>query len=197
MVTEKFNNRYRILSARLASWDYSRNAIYFVTICTKNREHHFGRINNSKMELSETGLIAEKYWIEIPQHFPFVQLDAFIIMPDHVHGIIIIDKSIDPPDLGGSIVETPKLGGSIVETPKLGVSTMNINKWQSGTLGVIINQYKRICTINARLIEPGFSWQSRFYDIIIRDERSFSKIKQYIHNNPLKWKDSPSNRVNR
>jgi REP element-mobilizing transposase RayT len=81
----------------------------------------------------------------------------------------------------------------VVETPKLGVSTENsgnkIMKWKPGNLGVIINQYKRICTIYARKINPDFAWQSRFYEHIIRNEKSYNKISEYIHNNPLKWQD--------
>ena len=101
-MSEKFQNKYRIPSARLLNWDYGWNAAYYVTICTHNRECYFGEIvkpNNCKssqiMQLSEIGNIAKKYWLEIPAHFPFVELDAFVIMPNHIHGIIIINKSDD------------------------------------------------------------------------------------------------------
>jgi hypothetical protein len=67
-------------SARLQKWDYGSNAAYFITICTQNREHYFGEIENNKMQLSEIGKMANKYWFEIPEHFPFVKLDAFIVM---------------------------------------------------------------------------------------------------------------------
>jgi putative transposase len=87
---EKFKNKYRIPSARLQNWDYGWNASYFLTICTQNRQCFFGDITNAEMELSEIGEIAHKYWNEIPAHFPFVKLDAFVVMPNHVHGIIII-----------------------------------------------------------------------------------------------------------
>lgn len=88
----KFRNKYRIKSARCHNWDYSSNAAYFVTICTQNREHFFGKIVNQKMILSEIGKIADKFWYEIPNHFPYIKLDAFIVMPNHIHGIIIIDN---------------------------------------------------------------------------------------------------------
>jgi REP-associated tyrosine transposase len=201
-MTEKFKNKYRIPSARLPWWDYSKNALYFITICTKNREHFFGEITDGKIVLSETGKIAWKFWQEIPNHFPFIKLDAFVIMPNHVHGIIIIDKTpdqcVETPNLG---VSTSNLGVSAsnldVSASNLGVST-NINnkigdiqskKWKSGTLGVIINQYKRICTKNARIINPRFAWQSRFYDHIVRDEKSFLRITEYIRLNPLQWQE--------
>jgi REP element-mobilizing transposase RayT len=110
-----------------------------------------------------------------------VELDAFIVMPNHVHGIIIIDKLND--------AQTPNLDHTIVHTPNLGVSTnggKNPN-WKPATLGVIINQYKRICTINARKIHVDFEWQSNYHDRIIRNDDSFYRIQQYIINNPNKW----------
>ena len=91
---EKFKNKYRIETTRLQNWDYGWNAAYFITICTHNREHYFGEIADGKIRISEIGEIAEKYWFEIPVHFPFVKLDAFVVMPNHIHVIIIIDKPI-------------------------------------------------------------------------------------------------------
>lgn len=180
-MAEKFQNKYRISSARLQNWDYGNNAAYFVTICTQNREHYFGDITNGIVQLSEIGDMANKYWLEIPEHFPFVKLEEFVIMPNHVHGIIIINK----PDDGKSNDERP------VETPNWGVSTttMASKKWKPGSLGVIMNQYKRICTINARKIHADFAWQSRFHDHIIRNDESFYNISNYIKNNPAKWTD--------
>ena len=88
----KYQNKYRIPSARAPFWDYGWNAAYFVTICTHNRMHWFGEIVNGEMILSDIGKIAQQCWLEIPQHFPFVKLDAFVVMPNHIHGILIIDK---------------------------------------------------------------------------------------------------------
>jgi len=150
----------------LQSWDYPWNGAYFVTICTQNRECFFGDIFEGKMRLSETGKIAHKFWIEIPNHFPFVKLGEFVVMPNHVHGIVIIENKI--------------------ETPNLGVSTKN-EKWKPGNLGVIINQYKRICTINARKINSRFGWQTRFHDSIIRDYLALNRVSNYIIGNPSKW----------
>ncbi len=172
----KFQNKYRIETTRLPDWNYGSNGAYFITICTKNKLYYFGEIIDDKMNLYEIGKLAKKYWYEIPKHFPFVRLGAFIVMPNHVHGIIIIDKPDDK--------RIENIDDDNVETPKLGVSTP---KWKSGTIGVIINQYKRIVTINARKINPNFAWQSRFYEHIIRNEKSLSKIENYIINNPLKW----------
>lgn len=92
---EKYQNKYRIKSTRLQNWDYGGNGLYYVTICTHDRIHFFGEILNGEMQLSQIGEMAHKYWHEIPSHFPFVKLDAFVVMPDHIHGIIIIDKSAE------------------------------------------------------------------------------------------------------
>lgn len=90
----KYQNKYRSESARLQPWDYSADAAYFITICTNGREYYFGEILESKqMNLSEIGHYVYKCWSDIPSHFPFVKLDAFIVMPDHIHGIIIINKN--------------------------------------------------------------------------------------------------------
>ncbi len=205
-MTDKFQNKYRIASARLQSWDYGSNAAYFVTICTAHRKHYFGEIANvpnpgvSVMQLSEIGAIAEKYWMEIPQHFPFVDLGAFVVMPNHVHGIIIINKTDDGDDVRD--VETPKLGVSTHRNPITTRKPTNAHKttaaaskkWKPATLGVIINQYKRAVTIDARKIHADFGWQSRYHDHIIRNDKSFRTISNYIVNNPANWKEDRFNR---
>lgn len=91
-INEKYKNKYRIDSTRLKNWDYSWNGHYFITICTKDRQTFFGNIENGIMILNDIGKIAEKFWLEIPEHFDNVILDEFVIMPDHVHGILIIDN---------------------------------------------------------------------------------------------------------
>ena len=90
---EKYQNKYRIPPARAPFWDYAWNASYFVTVCTQNRICWFGNVVNGQMVLSEIGEIAHQCWSDIPIHFPFVKLDAFVVMPNHVHGIVTIDKS--------------------------------------------------------------------------------------------------------
>ncbi len=187
-MSEKFRNKYRIESNRLRGWDYGWNAPYFITICTQNREYYFGDIKDGKMKLSEIGKMAEKYWDEIPEHFPFVKLDAFVVMPNHIHGIIIIDKIDDGRDVDGHN------DGRNVETQnfaslQLSTSSPSKNKFgpQSKNLASIIRGYKIGVTKNARQIDADFAWQPRFYDHIIRNEKSFQTIKNYIINNPLKW----------
>ena len=91
---KKFQNKYRIESTRLKNWDYGRNAAYFITICTGDRQYFFGKIINDNMILNKSGSIAHRLWMDIPKHFPYIILDEFVVMPNHVHGILIIDKPI-------------------------------------------------------------------------------------------------------
>lgn len=194
IMPDKFQNKYRISSSRLQSWDYGKNGAYFITICTKNRMHFFGEIVNGEMQLNQCGMIAEQYWIEIPNHFPFIELDNFVVMPNHVHGILIIDKTkIGNVNRHADAVETPKLGVStrvnapVNDTTKSKSGGKNA-KWNPGTIGVAVNQYKRICTIDIRKIISDFAWQPRFHDHIIRNAESFERIQNYIANNPQNWK---------
>ncbi len=149
-----YSNRYRVESARLKSRDYSESGLYFITICTNYKILHFGQIKDGIMILNECGRIAFRYWLEIPKHFKNVELDAFTVMPNHVHGILVLQE---------------------------------IKGVKNATVGLIINQFKRICTIKIRKKNPDFTWQSRFYDRIIRDENELNVVRGYIRNNPQKW----------
>ncbi len=117
---EKYKGKYRIPSARWVTWDYGSNAAYFVTICIHDRSHGFGEIVNGEIILTSLGYAAMDCWNEIPIHFPFVELDGFIVMPNHVHGIIIIDK------LDGDTVETQNIASLPQHTAPSQMQTQNI-----------------------------------------------------------------------
>src|SRR3990172_4760189 len=160
--TDLYKGKYRIESTRLKEWDYSSSGYYFVTICTKNQECVSGRIADGKMVLTRIGNIVKRYWLEVPEHFQNVKLDEFVIMPNHMHGIVIINN-----------VETCH-GMSLQKNS-------NVNKFSkpiSGSLAMIINQYKssvaRICRKNGY---NKFAWQPRFYDHIIRNEKLLQKMR--------------------
>ena len=200
---DKFQNKYRIPSARLRNWDYGWNAAYFVTICTANRELFFGHMMDGKMNLSEIGEIADKYWLEIPEHFPFVKLDAHVIMPNHVHGIVIIDK----PDDGRYDNKTDKqddgrnVERDVVETQNfasLRQSPPPKNKFgpQSQNLASIIRGFKTGVTKYARNNNINFAWQSRYHDHIIRNDAEYQRIKNYIINNPQNWNNDSFHKLN-
>ncbi len=183
-MSDKFRNKYRIESARLKHWDYGWNAAYFITICTKDRTCFFGRAVDGKMVLNEIGQIARNCWLAIPEYFPFVKLADHIVMPNHVHGILVIDK----PDDGRTTVET-RLIASLPHdrNGKPGGITGNKNPMLHDNLSKIIRWYKGRTTFESRKIQCDFAWQSRFHDHIIRNEKSFQRISQYIQNNPINW----------
>ncbi|MCK4464495.1 MAG: hypothetical protein KAU83_02190, partial [Bacteroidales bacterium] len=212
-----FKNKYRIKSTRLKGWDYSSPGAYFVTIVTKNRAYYFGNVENGDMHLNELGEIAQQCFEKIPEHFLFVSLDSFVIMPNHVHGIIIIK-----PGNGGEIHSSTKTeiindgGAGDVETlhatslqqqpqqPETDAAsyiTAPKNKKMASispkpsSLSVIIRSYKSAVSKQARQIHPDFVWQSRYYDHIIRDKKSLNNIRQYIIQNPLNWQADAENPV--
>jgi putative transposase len=169
---EKFKNRYRVASSRLSSWNYGWNASYFVTVCTKNRECYFGKIENDTMKLSDLGKVAVLCWKCIPDHFPFVRLGPWIVMPNHIHGIIAIDKN-------ESIA---------VITNKFGPQERNLSS--------IIRGFKIGVTKAARKLDLNFAWQPRFHDHIVRNQESFDYISEYIKNNPRNWDKDKLNDTN-
>ncbi|ALU74692.1 transposase [Tenacibaculum finnmarkense] len=109
---DKFKDKYRILSARLQNWDYGNNGAYFITICTAQNQHYFGAIKNKEMLLNDIGELAKKYWLEIPNRFSFITLGNFIIMPNHMHGILIIDKFSS--DISESFVQMRFIASHII-----------------------------------------------------------------------------------
>lgn len=162
---------------RLKDYDYSQIGYYFVTICTKNKIEHFGKIENGKTILNRYGEITQRYWKGIPNNYKNVRIDEFIIMPNHIHGIIIIKENYD----------------NVVRTEQCSVPTDNTNKMSKrknyGHLSKIVKSFKDIVTkvIREQFNDFGFQWQRSYYDHIIRNETSLAKIREYIVNNPLKW----------
>ena len=162
-------------SYRLKGYDYGKNGAYFITFCTKNRVPYFGEIINQKMILNEIGKIAHQLWSEIPNQFPFAKLENFVVMPDHIHGIIIIDK-----DSSWYAINHihPINGGFAGEK----------NPMNQENIPRIIRWFKGRCSFELRKKCPEFKWQSLYHDILIRDEIAFQNIQRYIENNPKAWK---------
>jgi REP element-mobilizing transposase RayT len=186
-MSAKFKNKYRVESARWKNWDYGWNASYFVTICTKNRVYFFGNVVDDKMILNDMGLIADDCWLQIPEHFPFVKLGEHVVMPNHVHGIVIIDKPVETQNFASPQPPPPPPPQS-PQPPSQQPGSKNKFGPQSQNLASIIRGFKIGVTQNARLINPRFAWQSRYHDHIIRDQESFERISAYIKNNPANWK---------
>jgi len=180
----KFKDKYRITSARLKDWDYAFPGWYFITICTSERFLSFGEIRDGEVYRSPLGEIARDYWLKIPDHFPNVALDEFIVMPNHLHGIIGINAPVETPrDVR---VETPRT----VETQH--AASLRENERNSlpkpGSISTIIRSYKSAVTRWAgQNGYESFSWQARFYDRIIRDQQALAVVRAYILENPSKW----------
>ncbi len=158
---------------RMPKYNYSSRGCYFITICIKNKEANlFGKIVDGKIELSQMGKIANKCWMEISNHFPHVRLDEFIIMPDHVHGIIVI---------------LPKVGDEIIHSH----FSNQISDRSKMYLPKIIQAYKSSVTreINNTENYDYFSWQKSYYDHIINNYKELVQIRQYIKENPEFWSE--------
>ncbi len=205
---DKFQNTYRIPSARLPGYDYGQNGSYFITICTRNKEPYFGEIveikngniegqnenketqngnsdgqngnketqNIASLQPSLLGFIADEFWKRIPEHFSFIILDEHIVMPDHLHGILHICKSVH------DIVETQYFASHEIEPDfknKFGPQSQNISS--------VIRGYKAGVKSVATTNEIDFQWQSRFHDHIIRSNEELKRIRSYIMDNPANW----------
>jgi putative transposase len=197
---DKFRNKYRIPSARLQNWDYGSNGAYFITICTKNRVHYFGEIVDGEMKLNDMGKLAEQYWLSIPQQFSFVELGNFVVMPNHTHGILIIDKNDNETNSNANVdtdvdvdanvdIKTRLIASRPSQPEKTGGFAGNKNPMLHNNISRIIRWYKGRCAFEIRKIHAGFEWLPRFHDHIIRHAESFETIQNYIVNNPINWKE--------
>lgn len=173
MNEDKFKGKYRINSARLQCWDYSSNGMYFITVCTGDRRCFFGEIVQNKMALSHVGILADVLWYEIKNHAKNIELGEFVVMPNHIHGILIVNN----PDNNNENSNTRKIGRD------------RFQNQGKNTISSIVGGYKSAVTKHARRLGFDFYWQSRFHDHIIRDEQSYLRIAKYIINNPRNWHD--------
>ncbi len=183
MEAELYKNKYRIKTTRLADWDYSWPGFYYVTICTKNMVEYFGSVVNKKMVLNRMGCIVDGCWEEILKHFDFIELDEFVVMPNHVHGIIRIlctneDKGINHVCRGVACNASTHERMSLI-SPK------------HGSLASIIRSFKSACTkeIRTKFPNKNFQWQSRYYDHIVKNQNDLDRVRNYIKLNPFNWQN--------
>lgn len=196
------HNRHTI---RLQGYDYTQSGAYFITICTDQKECIFGKIDSGSMHLSSLGEIAYYQWLQLPKRFTNIVLDSFVIMPNHIHGIIVIQKgrgeagdtryssqskiSISPasplhPDTNS--LRTPLTNPGKLKEPTQPNGTI------SGSIGAIVQNYKSLTTRKINMIQRTKNqsiWQSNYYEHIIRDENDYARIVDYIENNPHSWED--------
>ena len=195
-----FQNRFRIPSAR-ASWHNYREGMYFITICTHQQKNHFGRIiprpglEENQLVLTEVGRYVEENLQQITSHYPYAEIPVFVIMPNHLHFIIIIDSADDSNGNDDSTCRDVACNHSNDTSNRdvaRNVSTgngcqihMKISP-QKGSLSTVIRGFKSAITKYARERGITFAWQTRFYDRIVRNQNELNAIVEYIENNPYK-----------
>ena len=155
-------------SIRLRGYDYSQSGAYFVTICTQNKKCFFGNMVNDEMVLNDAGRMLESVWSELPERFPHVKLDEFVIMPNHFHGIVVFRRGEHKIRPYGTLPDTL---GRIMQAFK----STTTNKYIAG---VKQKQWP---------LFPGKLWQRNYYEHVVRDENELNDIRKYIMDNPKKW----------
>lgn len=168
MTTKKILEKPQRKPNRLIGFDYSSPGYYFVIICTQNKEELFGKIKSGSVKLSEYGKIVNQIWKDIPNHYSNIEFCEFVIMPNHIHGIIIINDD------------------ATVGTEQCSVPTQSNQNHHYGLLSKIAKSFKEIFikTIRTQYQNYDFKWQRSFYDRIIRNEKERYNIRKYIINNP-------------
>lgn len=182
-------------SIRLKDFDYSQANAYFITICTQNRECLFGEINDGKMILNNVGTLVEEEWVRTANVRHYITLDAFIIMPNHVHGIIVFNGR-GTPVACPEVTQINTMLSKIQGTPPACPYESKFGKGIPHSLPTIIGQFKSLATkqINTKWNVSGVKiWQRNYYEHIIRDEESLGKIREYIVNNPINWQEDEMN----
>ena len=162
-------HRHHRRSIRLRGYDYSEPGAYFLTICTHGREALLGTVVDGGVRLSAYGGIALRCWEELPSHYPHVGLDAFVVMPNHIHAVVVLDGDAHADDVEAGFKPSP--------TGRHG-------------LGEIVRAFKTFSArrVNAARGTPGARvWQRNYYERIVRDEPELDRIREYIFNNPANW----------
>ncbi|MEH1853110.1 MAG: transposase [Nostoc sp.] len=195
----KYKGKYRIDSIRLPAWSYASNAGYFVTICTDGKKCFFGEVVQGEMQRSPIGEIAQKLWYEIPNHFSNCQIDSFCVMPNHIHGILLINQILEGDAMNPRTQEEDAMNkkqedamnrvSTRVDGQRGGVTGLFNPMLSKNSLSKIIRWYKGRCSFEINQIYEGFGWQERFHDNIIRDKFALDQIRQYIINNPINWEN--------
>lgn len=194
-MADLYKNKYRIATAR-ATWHDYNGGSYFVTVCTKNREFYFGHIANGEMVYSDLGQSAIECLEQIPSHFPHVEIPVFIVMPNHIHAIIILNAFAP--------VETQNLASqkckNIIHSETQNFASLQPEQKfgpQSKNLASVVRGFKIGVTKYTNDHDLSFAWQPRFHDHIIRNVYEMNHIADYINTNILRWKeDCYNNPVN-
>ena len=183
-------------SIRLQGYDYTRQGAYFVTICTRNRACLLGDIVEGRMHLSEAGRLAQVAWEYLPHHYPHVQIDVWVIMPNHMHGIVILTKE-QATDDDMRVGADPKTDVGAISKINVGAGFKPAPTIPTRHgLSEIVRAFK---TFSARRINALHNtvgapfWQRNYYEHIIRNQSALDRIRQYIADNPARWSEDLEN----
>ena len=222
----KFQNRYRITTAR-ATWHDYNGGNYFVTICTKGREHHFGEIMSvndvncnwqrpldvrdvvgtfhetslqggnriTQMHLSPIGIYTDEQLRNIHHHYSYANVPLWVVMPNHIHAIVVIDhhnipyekRNVKPQTKCEIFTDQGDIVETFHETSLQGHNPIQIATKMQSWLSVVIRQFKQSVTRFAKQNHIPFAWQSRFHDHIIRNTEELNNLAYYIENNVMNW----------
>ncbi len=178
-------DKHRRRSIRMRGYDYTREGVYFVTVCTQHRECLFGGIVDGQIRLNDAGRMIERWWCELKRKFATVETDRFVIMPNHVHGILVIadfpvgaDLRVGPDSEGahtGAPLPAAGLGRAALPTIVQWFKTMTTN------------EYMRGIKMSGWIPFTGRLWQRNYYEHVVRNEKSLNRIREYIVTNPARW----------
>ena len=193
-------------SIRLKGYDYTHPGAYFVTMVTQHRECLFGEVAGGEMQVNAFGKIVQAAWLELPRHYPHAQLDAFCVMPNHVHGIIVLSPDVRPNGdsrRGGSVPAHDTLLGEIASGEEILASITKTRPYSNDqrqttrhALSEIVRAFKSYSArrINRPRRSPGVTvWQRNYYEHIIRNPGAWERIQCYIENNPANWEKDHEN----
>lgn len=182
-------------SIRLRNYNYSQPGYYFLTICTYKKQCWFGEIKNDQMHLNQIGKIVAEEWLNTPKIRPNFQLDEWVIMPNHLHGIVIINENLNL--LGDRNVSEQKTFGE-GNRDILGARNAPLRQ-EPNSISSFVAGFKSAVTKRINLLRDNRDipiWQRNYYESIIRDEQSLIAIREYIVNNPCQWQKDSDNPVN-
>ena len=173
-------------SVRLRGYDYSQAGAYFITICTQNRRYLFGTIVGGRMVLNDAGRTAATCWLQIPDHFPNVELDEWVVMPNHMHGIVVmVDASANAtaPPVGANNYSPLPVDSAIPDDSPLQRPTGT-----SRTIGSMVRGFKiGVTKWYRQRLDASQIWQRNYWEHIIRNEQELNRVRRYIVDNPLQW----------
>lgn len=198
-------------SIRLKGYDYTREGAYYFTICCHQRRCLLGEIKDGAMHLNLVGATVKAVWDSLPRHFPLIELDAFVVMPNHVHGIILITDNPGNCNLNRNYNRTLDCRGEAFvpgcnntppeflytnASPFPGCNNTSPPRGtESGSIGAILQNFKSVATrrVNRITRNSGTLWQRNYHEEIIRNEKAYENIRRYIVENPLSWDEDEEN----